>query len=407
MPGERRGALEGIRVLDLSRLTPGPYGSMLLGDMGADVIMVEEAGTPGGRRAGQQMKATVRGDDYSDEGRRQAAYYALGRNKRSIRINLKTDEGREVFYRLAEGADVVLEGFRPGVTQRLGVDYATLSARNGRLVYCSLSGYGQTGPYAQLVGHDINYVSIGGALGMIGREGTPPAIPMNTIADYAGGGLMSAFAICVALLGRKRTGRGQYIDMAMSDGVLSLLTGIGAVHFSEGLELEPESHRMNGGEAYYNTYETADGKWLSIGSVEPWFFARLCEILGRPELAAAQYEESKREEMRASLGERFKTKTRDEWFALLKDEDICVAPVYSLEEAFADPHARARGMVAELEAEGIGTVRQVGVGPKLSETPGSVRTPAPLPGQHTDELLRECGFDVETIAAYREREVVA
>ena len=353
------------------------------------------------------MKATVRGDDYSEEGRRQAAFYALGRNKRSIRINLKTDEGREVFYRLMDGADVVLEGFRPGVTQRLGVDYETLSARNPALVYCSLSGYGQTGPYAQLVGHDINYVSIGGALGMIGRKGTPPAIPMNTIADYAGGGLMSAFAICVALLARKRTGRGQYIDMAMSDGVLSLLTGLGATHFSEGVELEPETSRMNGGEAYYNVYETADGKWISIGSVEPWFFARLVEILGRPELAEAQFEPSKREEIGAYLRERFKSKTREEWFTLLKDEDICVAPVYTLKEAFDDPHARVRGMLAEMAVEGIGTIRQVGVGPKLSETPGAVRSPAPLPGQHTDELLRECGFDVETIAAYKDREVVA
>ena len=407
MSSERPLALAGIRVLDLSRLTPGPYGSMLLGDMGADVIMVEEAGKPSGRRAGRKLQATVRGDDYSEEGRRQVAYYALGRNKRSIRINLKSAEGQEVFYCLAASADVVLEGFRPGVARRLGVDYATLSARNPRLVYCSLSGYGQTGPYAQLVGHDINYVSIGGALGMIGRQGRPPAIPMNTIADYAGGGLMAAFAICVALLARRRTGRGQHIDLAMSDGVLSLLTGIGALHFSEGLELEPESHRMNGGEAYYNTYETADGKWISIGSVEPWFFARLCEILGRPAYAEVQYDAAKREEIKEYLREQFKTKTRAEWFALLKEEDVCVAPVYTLEEAFADPHARTRGMLAELSAPGIGMVRQVGVGPKLSETPGQVRAPAPLPGQHTDELLKECGYAAEAIAAYRAKEVVA
>ena len=209
-------ALEGIKVLDLSRLAPGPYCSMLLADFGADVTLVEAV--PG-------VNAKLAGPAADPEAaKRAAAYNALGRGKRSIALNLKNEAAREVFYELVRGADVVLEGFRPGVVNRLGVDYETLSAINPRIVYCSLSGFGQTGPYSNLVGHDINYISIGGALGVIGRPGTAPAIPVNLLADFAGGGLMAAFAICAALLAREHTGRGQTVDIAMSDGVLSLMT---------------------------------------------------------------------------------------------------------------------------------------------------------------------------------------
>src|SRR5829696_822276 len=212
-------ALEGIRVLDLSRLAPGPYCTMLLGDFGADVLLIEQAGEGAERR----RNPTRAGGPPSDA-ERQQAFNALGRNKRSLGLNLKSPEAREVFYALAQEADVVVEGFRPGVVKRLGVDYETLATRNPRLVYLSLSGFGQSGPYAPLVGHDINYISIGGALGVTGWPGQPPAIPMNLVADFAGGGLFAAFAILVALQARERSGRGQYIDMAMSDGVLSLLT---------------------------------------------------------------------------------------------------------------------------------------------------------------------------------------
>ena len=408
MSSEAAGALEGIRVLDLSRLAPGPYGSMLLGDMGAEVILVEEAGRPSGRRAGRQ-RPDVRGDNETPEGRRRTAYNAFGRNKRSIRINLKSTEGRELFYRLVDDADVVLEGYRPGVSERLGVGYATLSARNPRLVYCSISGYGQEGPYRDTVGHDINYIAMAGALGMIGRKGTPPAIPVNVIADYAGGGLMAAFAITVALLAREETGRGQYVDMAMTEGVMSLITGLASTFFADGVAIAPEEHRLNGGWAYYNVYETADGKWLSIGSVEPWFFARLCEILGRPEYGAHQYstDAARREEMAEYFRAQFKTKTRDAWFETLFDEDICVAPVYSLSEAFADSHNRERRMVVELEAPGVGPVKQVGVAPKFSETPGRVRHTAPYPGQDTDAILESLGVEASVIADLRAREVVA
>jgi alpha-methylacyl-CoA racemase len=378
--------LEGIRVLDLTRLAPGPFCTMLLGDLGADVIVVEEA--PG---AGRRFDVGM--------GERARAFNALGRNKRSIGLNLKDDRARAVFYRLLEGADVVVEGFRPGVVKRLGVDYETVSARNPRVVYCSLSGYGQSGPYASLVGHDINYISIGGALGMIGWPGQPPTIPLNVIADFAGGGLYAAFAILAAVIARGKTGRGQHVDMAMSDGVTSLLTFLANLYFGSGHVMRRGEELLNGTAPFYNVYETADGGWLSIGCLEPWFWRELCQALACEEYIPHQNNREKFPEMLDFLRRKFREKTRDEWFEELRQRDICVAPVYSLDEVFADPHVRERGMIAELEHPQFGTVRQVGVGPKFSETPGSVRSTASRQGEHTEEILREAGYSEEEIAA--------
>jgi crotonobetainyl-CoA:carnitine CoA-transferase CaiB-like acyl-CoA transferase len=379
-------ALDDIRILDLSRLAPGPFCSMLLGDMGADVLVVEP---PADSKAGQ---GGMPAGDPRD---------ALRRNKRSIVLNLRDEEARNIFYRLAETADIVLEGFRPGVVKRLAVDYETLSAKNPRIIYCSLSGYGQTGPYVNLVGHDINYISVGGALSMIGWPGEPPAIPMNIIADFAGGGLHAAYGILAALHARERTGRGQYVDIAMSDGVLYLLSMIVSGYFTNGRAPERGATVLNGSVPHYNVYQCADGKWISLGSLEPHFWVNLCKALGREDFIPHQYDSAKRDEIFAHFRQQFASKTRDEWFAILKQTDICVAPILSLDEALANEHNLARNMVIDVEG-----VKQIGIGTKLSETPGAVRSTSPAPGQHTDDILASLGFDAAAISSLREKGAV-
>ncbi|MYD53621.1 MAG: CoA transferase [Chloroflexi bacterium] len=396
------GPLDGIRVVDLSALAPGPYCSMLLADMGAEVILVEQAGRPRGRR-------DVSRDP--NEERRRYSSYALGRGKRSIGLNLKADEAREIFYQLSDEADVVLEGFRPGVVKRLGVEWDTLSGRNSRLIYCSLSGFGQTGPYAPHVGHDINYIATAGALGMIGDFAADgrPAIPVNIIADFAGGGLMAAFAIVCAIQARERTGEGQYIDLAMSDGSMSLITSALAGYEGAGADMRPAQHVLNGGEPHYQVYETADGRWFSVGSMEPYFYANLCRALDLEQYIDDQgtSDPRRRTEIRDAFAAAFKSRTAADWDQILNDVDVCAKPVLSLEEALGDPHNLSREMVVEVPTPDGEMMRQAGVAPKLSRTPGRVRGGAPSRGQDTEDLLAALGYDAEAVAALREREVIA
>jgi crotonobetainyl-CoA:carnitine CoA-transferase CaiB-like acyl-CoA transferase len=391
------GPLSGLKVVDLSRLAPGPFASMLLGDLGADVVLVE---APMGAIEG------MRDDDGSDEEERRRAYNALSRNKRSVVVNLREEEGKQIVHDLAKDADVFLEGFRPGVTDRLGVGYEAISATNPRIVYASLSGYGQTGPYSQMVGHDINYISIGGALGQIGRPGGKPALPANMVADFAGGGLMTAFAILAALQGREQTGRGQYVDLGMADGVLYLLAsqtgGVLAGGDSPGLG----DGMLTGARPFYDAYECADGKFLSVGSLEPQFWAALVKSLGRVDLKPHQHDMAKQAEIGEFFETTLKTKSRDEWFAMMRDFDICVAPVLSVAESLANEQMLARQMVVEVDDPALGMVKHVGIGPKFSDTPGKVHSTAPKRGQHTDEVLASIGRDASAVAALRESGVV-
>jgi crotonobetainyl-CoA:carnitine CoA-transferase CaiB-like acyl-CoA transferase len=368
---------------------------MLLGDLGADVLLVEPPAEVAARSG--RAEATFGG----------LANDALRRNKRSIVLNLREQEARDIVYALVRDVDVVLEGFRPGVVNRLGIDYETLRAINARTIYCSLSGYGQTGPYVGLVGHDINYISVAGALGMVGRPGTPPAIPMNWLADFAGGGLQSAFAILAAIIARQTTGRGQYLDVALSDSAMYLLAATVSQYMADGNVPRPGQSRLNGGLPHYEVYETADGGWISLGSLEPHFYANLCRVMGREDFIPHQNDPQKFEEIRAHFSARFRTKSRDEWFALLRQTDICAAPVYSLDEALRDPHNRERGMVFERHDPEAGPVVQVGIGPKFSETPGAIRSLAPRPGQHTEDVLAALGYDAARISGLRERGVVS
>lgn len=390
-------ALDGISVLDLSRLAPGPYCSMLLGDLGADVVLVE---------APPEFLRSRSVDNNDALAERRRAYNALGRNKRSIVINLREPDGRHILHQMCKDVDVVLEGFRPGVVSRLGADYQTISDINPRVVYCSISGYGQSGPYRDIVGHDINYISTGGALGLIGRPGQKPSIPQNLIADLAAGGLMAAFSITSALLSRERSGHGQYIDISMSDGVLYLLAMAASSVLSGGPVPSPGEGSLSGASPHYDIYETADGKWLSIGAGEPHFWSNLCKAVGREDFIPLQSDTARHHEIRQHLIETFSSKTRDQWFEELKAVDICVAPVYALDEALSDPHNLARQMVVELNDSRSGTVSQIGIGPKFSETPGQIRTTAPTPGEHTDHVLDSLGYDEESITKLRKRRVV-
>ena len=394
-------ALQGIKVVDLSRMAPGPFCTMVLGDLGAEVIRVEE---PGGGRMARERGA---GAD-EDAAKRNAAFNALNRNKRSIALNLKDEAARKVLHKLVRDADVFVEGFRPGVVSRLGCDYETLSEINPRLVYCSLSGYGQDGPYAGLVGHDINYISVGGALGVIGEKGGAPVIPYNIIADFAGGGMHAATAILAAIIARGHTGRGQYVDVAMSDGVAYMLASMMSAYFSDGVVASRGGMSLNGAAPYYNVYECRDGRYISVGCIEPWFWAALCHALGRDDLISVQFDEGKAEYIKGELRDIFIARDRDDWWEALSGIDnIAVAKVSSLDEVASDPQNLHREMVIEAGEVDGRPVRQVGIGPKLSETPGSVRFTGATTGQHTDEVLGELGYSVEEIAGLRESGAVA
>jgi crotonobetainyl-CoA:carnitine CoA-transferase CaiB-like acyl-CoA transferase len=385
-------ALDGIKVLDMSRLAPGPYCSMLLADFGADVTLVEAV--PG---ASAKLGAGPRN---TEGAQRAAAYNALGRGKRSIALNLKDPAAREIFYGMVKGADVVMEGFRPGVVKRLGVDYETLAKINPRIITCSVSGFGQTGPYSQLVGHDINYIATGGALGVTGRPGQPPSIPINLVADFAGGGLMAAFAVCVAIIAREKTGRGQDVDIGMSDGVLSLMTSAFTGYFGQGAAIRPGEFLLNGAAPFYGVYQTSDNRWFSLGSIETHFYDALINVLGIEEMRTEQFNQARWPEFREKVAAVLKTKTADEWMQVMSQYDICAATVLEMENVVTNPHNLARNMVVEVDSP-IGKVKQIGVGPKLSGTPGKPTFSAPTIGQHTDEILGKAGLSADRIAELR------
>lgn len=394
------GPLAGITVLDLTRLAPGPFCTMILGDMGADVIRIQEPGSPTGRRAEQAGSA---GTQMPGAGGT-SVYNALHRNKKSVGVNLKDPEAREVFYQLVQKADVLVEELRPGVAKRLGIDYDTLKAKNPRLVYCAVTGYGQTGPYAPLAGHDLNYISQAGAMSLIGSIGEgKPAIPQNFLADYAGGGMNGALGVLAALYARERTGRGQFVDAAMMDGVMYLTVQFLSGFFANGDIPPPGKSMVNGGLPHYNVYKTKDGKRLSIGSLEPWFYANLCRAVGREDLIAHEFDTAKHPDLSSHLQQIFLTKTRDEWFQVLNETDQCVGKVLTLDELEHDPQVQARQMILEVDDPRHGKVKQVGFAPKLSETPQSVRRLAPALGEHTEEILGGLGLALSEIVRLREK----
>ena len=388
-------ALAGIRVLDLSRLLPGPFCSMLLADFGAEVIKVEEP------REGDYIR------QWSPRiGRNSGFHVVLNRNKRSCTLNLKAGAGKEIFRQLAGSADVVLEGFRPGVMARLGLDYRSLHAINPRLVYCSVSGYGDHGPRALRAGHDINYLALGGILSHSGRQ--HPTLSGVQIADLGGGGLLAAFSIVMALLVRERQGEGQYLDISMLDGSFLWNCLRWGKYLADGEIPRPGDDMLNHGFACYNLYETQDGRYMALGAIEPQFWEAFCAAAAHPEWLRANYFEPgpHQEDLKEAVAGLFREKTQAEWVALLSQHDCCCEPVLNLDEAMNDSNTRARQMVVDLVHESWGAYRQLGIAPKFSRTPGTLRSHAPELGEHTEAILQELGYAAEQIGELRRQGVV-
>jgi len=365
------GPLKGFRVIELAGIGPGPFCGMMLSDMGAEVIRVDRVGR--GARRGRDV---------------------LARNRRSIAVDLKQPEGVEVVLKLVESADGLFEGFRPGVTERLGLGPDDCLARNPRLVYGRMTGWGQEGPIAHAAGHDINYIGLAGALHAIGEPGGKPVPPLNLIGDFGGGGMLLAYGLVCGMLEASRSGKGQVIDAAMVDGAASLM----AMFFSmagHGFKDRRGSNMLDGGAHFYNTYETRDGKYVCVGAIEPQFYAELVEKSGiDPGRFAPQMDDSQWDGFKDELTEVFKARTRDEWCEIMEGSDVCFAPVLSILEAPEHPHNRHRGTFVEVDG-----VVQPAPSPRFSRTRAEISHGARMPGEDSREVLAGIGLDEAEIDA--------
>ncbi len=394
--------LEGVRVLDLSRLLPGGFCSLLLADFGADVIKVEDTGM------GDYVRWSPPYHEGADETARGALFLSLNRNKRSVRVDLKNDQGKEVLLRLVRDADVLLESFRPGVLERLGVGYDRLLEANPGLVICPISGYGQDGPYRDRSGHDMNYLGLIGLLGLTGAgPDDPPIQAGGQIADIGGGAQMAAFGILAALRHRDRTGEGQVVDVSMADGALSWLAMVAARHLADGSVQERGRDLLNGGLICYRPYRCADG-WVTLGALEPKFWRNWCEGVGRADLVEHQFEVPGTD-AHAQVEALFMERSRDAWQSFASEHDCCLEPVLDVAEALDSDLVRAREMVVEIDQPGAqAPVRLLGIPVKMSRTPGDPRQrPGPALGEHTAEVLGEAGYSSDEIAALEEAGAIA
>ncbi len=376
------GPLDGVKVLEIAGIGPGPFCAMMLADMGADVLRVDRAGDVRG------------GDPALPPGD------VLNRGRRSIGVDLKNPEGLETLLTLVEGADGLLEGFRPGVAERLGFGPDVCLERNPALVYGRMTGWGQEGPYSQTAGHDINYIALSGALWHCGRADGPPVFPLNLIGDFGGGGMLLAFGMVCGLLESTRSGEGQVVDAAMVDGSATLMTMIYGFRHMGFWDTETRGANMlDSGAFYYDVYETKDGKYISLGSIESQFFAEMIELTGLEDLHGETPNQHDREhwpELRAQLTELVAQKTRDEWCEILEGSDVCFAPVLSVDEAYEHPHNAERGTFVEYEG-----VLQPAPSPRFSRTEPEIQRPPAHAGQHTDEALADWGLDEATISGLR------
>jgi len=373
------GPLQGLRVIELAAIGPVPMCGMLLADLGADVVRIDRL-----QASGLGVAMAPRHD-------------VNARGRRSLALDLKSAAGRDAALRLLDRADVLLEGLRPGVTEKLGLGPADCQARNPRLVYGRMTGYGQTGPLAAAAGHDLNYIALSGALHAIGAAGGKPVPPLNLVGDYGGGALYLAFGVMAALFERQRSGCGQVVDAAMVDGAASLASIFYGLHAAGNWNAPRGENLLDGGAPFYDTYETADGRHISLAPLEPKFFATLAQALGlEARFVQRQYDRGLWPEMRAAIATAVRQRSRDAWCALLEGSDACFAPVLSFDEAPAHAHARARGAFVS-----VAGVVQPAPAPRFDRTPAALPRPAPASGLHTDEVLHEAGFDAAAIAALR------
>ena len=388
-------------MLDLSRLLPGGFCSLLMADFGAEVVKVEDTAQ------GDYMRWAPPFVNGAGTSARSALFLALNRGKRSIRIDLKSERGKEVLLALVRDADVLLESFRPGVLERLGVGYSRLQTENPRLIYCAITGYGQDGPLRGRPGHDLNYLALNGLLALSGDVDGPPVQSAGQIADLGGGALMALVGIFVALRERERSGEGQFVDCSMFDGALSWLALVAAQTFATGVAPRRGELPLGGGLVCYRPYRCADG-YVALGALEPKFWTAFCHGVGREDLLAHAFDAPGSEAHRA-LCEVFATRTREQWRAFASEHDCCLEPVLELDEVLASEVVAARGMVCEVEQPGVeGLVRLLGTPLKLSRTPAAPgRRHAPALGEHTDEVLRSAGFSEQEIVALHECGVVA
>ncbi len=380
------GPLQGVKVIELTGLGPGPFAAMMLSDMGAEVIRIDRSSAvSGGNPAAPPLDPLARG-------------------RRSIGVDLKNPDGVETVLSLVEDADVLMEGFRPGVAERLGLGPDICLARNRRLVYGRMTGWGQDGPYASAAGHDINYISLAGALESIGHAGQKPTVPLNLVGDFGGGGMYLAFGIACALFESQRSGEGQVIDAAMVDGAASLMNMFWGTKAMGFWGPERGTNMLDTGAPFYDVYECADGKFVSIGSIEPQFYAELMHLSGLGGVTGfdQQMNTSEWPAMKEQVAEVFKAKSRDEWCAIMEHTDVCFAPVLSMEESTEHPHMVERGTFVE-----VGGVTQAGPAPRFSRTEAQIQGPPAHPGQHTDEILASFGFAESRIADLRASGAVA
>lgn len=376
------GPLAGIKVVELAGIGPGPMCAMLLADLGAEVIRVD------------RTESVDLGISHARQ------FNVLNRGRRSAAVDLKNPDGVQAVLRLIDGADALIEGFRPGVMEKLGLGPDVCLARNPRLVYGRMTGWGQDGPYAKTAGHDINYIALTGALAAIGTHGGPPVPPLNLVGDFGGGALYLAFGLCAGIISARTTGTGQVVDAAMVDGAASLMTAIYGMYAAGGWALERGTNILDSGAHYYGTFECADGKFVSIGSIEGKFYEELEQTLGVT--LDGRLDTANWPAHRDVVAARFRTRTRDEWCAAMEGTDICFAPVLDMSEAPRHAHMAARGTFVEVDG-----VVQPGPAPRFSATPGAVQRGPSDPGQHTDEVLGDWGFSASELAALRSSGAIA